>query len=92
MDHLPRLHPDDLHELGTCISESLSESLKELLGKKDTLSKATTFSVKDVAKILGKHTTTVQKHIDKKLLHATKPGKDWIITQKALNDYTNGNK
>jgi hypothetical protein len=42
MEHMPRLHPDDLKELG------------------------------------------------ENILKATKPGKSWIVSQKALNDYTNG--
>ena len=87
---MPRLHPDDLKELGEMVSANISTKLESLLGRKETLSKATTLSVDEVAKILGIHKTTVVNHINLGILKATKPGKHWIITQKALNDYTDG--
>ncbi len=87
---MPRLHPDDLKELGEMVSNNLSIVFNELHSKKETLSKASTFNVQEVANIVGKHPTTILHHIKNNILKATKPGKSWIVSQKALNDYTNG--
>jgi excisionase family DNA binding protein len=92
MDNLPRLHPDDLKELGNTISQNISNELAKVLGREQNLSKMQTFTVDEVAKLVSKNKVTILKHIEKKILIANKPGNVWIITQDALNDYINGKK
>lgn len=89
-NNLPRLHPDDLHELGVSISQNISNELVKVLGREQVLSKMQTFSVDEVAKLVNLNKHTILKHIDKKILKANKPGNVWIITQKSLNEYING--
>lgn len=45
------------------------------------------YTVKDVAKIVGKSTQTIRLHINDGLLEARKNGKHYLITQNALNNY-----
>lgn len=92
MDNLPRLHPDDLQELGKTISQNISNELAKVLGREQNLSKMQTFTVDEVAKLVSKNKVTILKHIEKKILKANKPGNVWIITQDALTDYINGRK
>ena len=89
---LPRLHPDDLQEICTHISIELLSKLENLISKKDKTSELQTLTVWDVAKILNQNPTTILRYINspKKLLKANKIGKDWIITQKSLENYING--
>lgn len=89
---LPRLHPEDLKELTDNVSTSLITKLEELFSKKDKISEMQTLTVWEVAKILNQHPTTILRYINspKKLLKATKIGKDWIITQQSLLNYIDG--
>lgn len=92
MDHMPRLHPEDLHLLGDMVSESLLNTIQPKLTREQILASMITLSVDDVAKLTGKDATTILRHIDKGILKATKRGKEWIITQKSFNNYTDGEK
>ena len=91
-NNLPRLHPDDLKELGNSISQNISNELVKVLGREQNLSKMQTFSVEEVAKLVNCNKNTVLKHIEKKILKANKPGNVYIITQETLTEYINGKK
>ncbi|WGK93767.1 MULTISPECIES: helix-turn-helix domain-containing protein [Flavobacterium] len=87
---LPRLHPDDLQELVNSVSQNVVGKLEELFLKKENVSEMQTFTIKDAAKILNKHETTVLRYIKHNLIKAHKPGKEWIITQESLTNYIDG--
>lgn len=87
---MPRLHPDDLKELSDSISNTLKEEINTLYNKEYSISKLQTFTVKEVSKILVKNKSTVLRWLEKGTLEGTKRGKEWIITQKNLEDYING--
>jgi len=84
---LPRLHPEDLQALIDGVSKNVIVKLEEMLSKKENISEMQTLTIRDVAKILNKHETTILRYIDKKILKASKPGKEWIITQESLTNY-----
>ena len=84
---LPRLHPEDLQDLIDGVSKNVVVKLEEMLSKKENISEMQTLTIRDVAKILNKHETTILRYIDKKILKASKPGKEWIITQESLTNY-----
>ena len=50
-----------------------------------------TYSVKEIAKLTNKHHVTIQRHIKAGYLLASKPGKNFVITQSNLKNYLNGN-
>lgn len=88
--NLPRLHPEDLQKLTEDVTKALEKKLVELFSNKEKVADTQTFTVKEVAKILNCNETTILRYIKKKLLIATKPGKDWIITQESLKNYIDG--
>ena len=49
-----------------------------------------TLTIRDAAKILNKDETTILRYIKRKILKASKPGKEWIITQESLTNYIDG--
>lgn len=88
---MPRLHPDDLAELGRAIAGELKEDLRLINTKEGVAKDMMTFSIKEAAKILSKDTTTIYRWCNKGILKATRSGKSWRITQQTLNDHINGN-
>lgn len=55
-----------------------------------SVKKEPTYSVREVAEICGKTSQTIGHHIRKQILIASKPGRDYIVTQSNLNKYLNG--
>lgn len=49
------------------------------------------YTTKEAAKLLKVSKQTIQNHILKGLLKASKPGKSYIISKKQLEDYVNNN-
>ena len=90
MSHESRLHPEDLEKLIGDVSKNLTEKLEELLSRNNNVSEMQTFTSNEVAKILNRNPTTILRYLDKGLIKATKPGKDWIITQESLTNYIDG--
>lgn len=90
MDKL-RLHPEDLKAISDNVSESLSGTITEILGRKDLVENTMVFTVDEVAVVMKCHKTTVLNHIEKGILKANKPGKRWVITQQDLEDYKTTN-
>ena len=90
MSHELRLHPEDLEKLIGDVSKNLTEKLEELLSRNNKVSEMQTFTSNEVAKILNRNPTTILRYLDKGLIKATKPGKDWIITQESLTNYIDG--
>ena len=90
MSHELRLHPEDLEKLIGDVSKNLTEKLEELLSRNNNVSEMQTFTSNEVAKILNRNPTTILRYLDKGLIKATKPGKDWIITQESLTNYIDG--
>ena len=90
MSHELRLHPEDLEKLIGDVSKNLIEKLEDLLSRKEIISEMQTLTVNDVAKMLNRNPTTILRYLDKGLIKATKPGKDWIITQESLTNYIDG--
>lgn len=87
---LPRLHPEDLKALIDGVSKNVVVKLEEMLSKKENISEMQTLTIRDVAKILNKDETTILRYIKRKILKASKPGKEWIITQESLTKYIDG--
>ena len=89
---LPRLHPEDLQVLIDAISSNIRYVIEEVFAKKETVSEMQTLTVKDVARILNQHPTTILRYINRpsQLIKATKIGKDWIITQQSLTNFIDG--
>lgn len=87
---LPRLHPEDLQQVIDGVSKNVTDKLEEIFSRKEHVSEMQTFTIREVGKILNKHHTTILRYIDKKLIQATKPGKEWIITQESLKNYIDG--
>ena len=87
---MPRLHPEDLQALIDGVSKNVVGKLEEMLSKKENVSEMQTLTIRDAAKILNKDETTILRYIKRKLIKATKPGKDWIITQESLTNYIDG--
>lgn len=85
-----RFHPDDIKNLAKEIATELMKNQQPVSLKQESISKTQTFKVSEAAKILNVSKVTVQSHIRKKLIKATKIGKSWIITQQSLDDYING--
>jgi len=50
-----------------------------------------TYSTKQVAAITHKSKATIQRHCEKGILEANKPGKSWIITDENLKNYISKN-
>lgn len=90
MDHLPRLHPDDLKELSKSISGDIKNEIKSIFAKEESISKIQTFTVKEAARILQKSDSTILRYLDAKILIGSRPGKEWIITQANLSKFING--
>lgn len=88
--NLPHLHPEDLQALIDGVSKNVVGKLEEMLSKKENVSEMQTLTIRDAAKILNKDETTILRYIKRKLIKATKPGKDWIITQESLTNYIDG--
>ena len=65
------------------------DSLKELTDKiRERIDhKKPYYTTEEVANLLGTSQQTIQNHIAKGLLQASKPGKSYIISQKQLEDY-----
>lgn len=87
---LPRLHPEDLQALIDGVSKNVVVKLEEMLSKKENISEMQTLTIRDAAKILNKDETTILRYIKRKILKASKPGKEWIITQESLTNYIDG--
>jgi excisionase family DNA binding protein len=87
---LPRLHPEDLQALIDGVSINVVVKLEEMLSKKENISEMQTLTIRDAAKILNKDETTILRYIKRKILKASKPGKEWIITQESLTNYIDG--
>ena len=87
---LPRLHPEDLQTLIDGVSKKVVVKLEEMLSKKENISEMQTLTIRDAAKILNKDETTILRYIKRKILKASKPGKEWIITQESLTNYIDG--
>jgi excisionase family DNA binding protein len=87
---LPRLHPEDLQALIDGVSKNVVIKLEEMLSKKENISEMQTLTIRDAAKILNKDETTILRYIKRKILKASKPGKEWIITQESLTNYIDG--
>ena len=85
--NLPRLHPEDLKQLSEEVSKNVMDKLEEILTRNANVSEMQTLTIKEVAKILNKDETTILRYVKKKLLKASKPGKNWIITQQSLTNY-----
>ena len=47
------------------------------------------YTVGDLSKLIKTSENTLRIHIRKKILNASKKGKNWIISQKSLNNYLN---
>ena len=88
--NLPRLHPEDLQALIDGVSKNVVVKLEEMLSKKENISEMQTLTIRDAAKILNKDETTILRYIKRKILKASKPGKEWIITQESLTNYIDG--
>ena len=87
---MPRLHPEDLQALIDGVSKNVVDKLEEMLSKKENVSEMQTLTIRDVAKILNKDETTILRYIKRRILKASKPGKEWIITQQSLTNYIDG--
>lgn len=87
---LPRLHPDDLQQISSNIISAISSKFDDILTKQMQVSEMQTLTVKDVSRIINKDPNTILRYIDKKLIKASKIGKEWIITPQSLNLFING--
>ena len=87
---LPRLHPNDLQLIIDNVANNITKNIESMFSKKENVSDLQTLNVRDVAKILNKYETTILRYIKRKTIKATKPGKEWIITQESLTKYING--
>lgn len=87
MSHLPRLHPEDLAELANMITRSLKEDLRALLSKEQSLSQSATYTIQEASLILNKNSQTVARYCRSGYIKAVKSGKEWVITQKAIDEY-----
>jgi excisionase family DNA binding protein len=85
-----KLHPEDLQALIDGVSINVVVKLEEMLSKKENISEMQTLTIRDAAKILNKDETTILRYIKRKILKASKPGKEWIITQESLTNYIDG--
>ena len=68
----------------------IAEECAKIMDKKKTISQET-YTTTQIAKRLHLCKTTVQRHCEKGILPATKPGKSWIITQDGLDEYLKQN-
>lgn len=91
MEHMPRLHPDDLAELGKIISEELKPVLQKVNSKEEILKDMMTFNVREAATILNKDPDTIYRWCRTGVIKASKYGREWNITQQSLTEFRNGN-
>ncbi|KGO88104.1 hypothetical protein Q765_03355 [Flavobacterium rivuli WB 3.3-2 = DSM 21788] len=87
---LPRLHPDDVQEIKEYLAAEIKAELRLLHTSDNTINEMMTFSVKQVADVLGKHPQTISDYCKKGIIKAAKSGKNWIITKQNLELYQNG--
>ena len=73
-------------------SDKLLETLSNKVALKKKLNQSEiTYSVKEVSKITSKNEETIRRHIHSEILIASRPGKNYIITETNLKNYINGN-
>lgn len=77
------LSKDDIETIATIIVAKLREN---------KVDRETTYTVKEVAEITKKSPQTIHIHIKRGLLKASRIGREYIITQKGLDDYINPTK
>lgn len=76
-------------KLTAAMVNAIAHRVAEIQGPQ-TISKVDlTYTVKEVASMLDKTTTTITRHIRLDLLEAHKIGKSYIITQNNLKNYIN---
>lgn len=85
---MPRLHPDDLEAIIEGVSKRVGPQVVENIDKFINATNQT-YTVKQVAQLANSDHTTILRHINKKLLVASRVGKSWKITQDALDNYLN---
>lgn len=74
--------------------EFIAAECVKIIDKKKTVNperKTKTYTTAQIAKLLHRSKTTIQRHCEKGILIATKPGKSWIITEDNLNEYLEKN-
>lgn len=74
------LSKDDIETIATMVVAKL---------RNNKVDRETTYTVKEVAKITKKSPQTIHIHIKRGLLKAGRLGREYIITQKQLDDYIN---
>tara|TARA_R110002020_G_C16311651_1_gene773905 strand:- start:5032 stop:5286 length:255 start_codon:yes stop_codon:yes gene_type:complete len=81
-----------MSEIIITASEEFIDAVAERVLQKsnpDYANKIKTYTVADVAAIVGKTAQTIRAHIDKDYLKGTKVGKSYFFTQKQLDNYVN---
>ena len=74
--------------------EFIAEECVKIIDKKKTIDpkkETKTYTTAQVATLLHRSKTTIQRHCEKGILPATKPGKSWIVTEDGLNEYLKKN-
>ena len=74
--------------------EFIAAECVKIIDKKKTVDprkETKTYTTAQVAKLLHRSKTTIQRHCEKGILAATKPGKSWIVTEDGLNEYLKKN-
>ncbi len=78
-----KLSEEDKEDIASRVAKKISDCAEFCVNNEVK----TTFSVKEVSKILGNNKVTVINHIKNGLLTAKKNGKNYIITQESLDKY-----
>lgn len=76
-----KLSEKDIEAIATSVALKL---------KKDLKNEPRVYSITEASAILKCHRNTIINHIDKKLIKATRKGRNWFITEEELNNYIKG--
>jgi len=90
MDHMPRLHPDDVTAIIEGMATVLKPAIQTIISKEATMASLQTFTLQEAAKMLNTTAGTLRNHIESGLFPAEKLGKNYIISQQAILDKTHG--
>lgn len=91
MNHLPRLHPDDMSELIKSITEHSKEVIHETASREHTIAENVVFTAEEISYMLKIEASTIYRLLRKGTIKGFKAGGQWRVTQESYNNYTHGN-